>query len=129
MPQFQPNTHTCDDGSDLTVDDKCDGAGACIGINKCLGVTCPVAHPDKCEGEYTCNHANGQCDVVHLSQGTACNDGDDDTQNDICTSADGKFTCKGEDLCLNHQCQPLSVCYDVECDKMTGQCLQTQKDA
>merc|ERR1719156_448074 len=77
MPQFQPSTHRCDDGSDLTVEDKCDGAGQCIGINKCLLVSCQVADPNKCEGEYVCNHLNGECEVMHLEDGTDCNDGDD----------------------------------------------------
>merc|ERR1719386_347708 len=106
MAQFQPSGHTCDDGSDITVEDKCDGAGGCAGENKCLLVSCKVADPNKCEGEYTCNHLNGECGVVHLEDGSDCNDGDDETQNDVCTSG----TCAGVNLCANHQCQPLNQC-------------------
>lgn len=74
---------TCDDNSDTTKDDVCDGAGECSGT------------PFTCDANTQCTtyQANGEdCDTVHKAEGTVCDDGSSSTKNDLC---DGTGQCIG----------------------------------
>jgi hypothetical protein len=74
----------CDDGSNATYSDSCNGYGTCLGK--------PVA----CASNTACTSyvANGteKCAVIHASSATSCNDGSDATYADSC---DGAGTCSG----------------------------------
>lgn len=119
---FQPSAHACDDGSDLTVDDKCDGAGSCFGTNKCLLLSCPVADASKCEASYQCDHSKGECFLTKAEDGASCDDEDPKTSEDKCQL--GK--CEGVDKCATMTCEPTNQCHTVACE--LGTCIQTKKD-
>jgi hypothetical protein len=72
------NTASCDDGNACTTGDTCH-AGACVGGNP---VTC--AAPDQCHSAGTCNPSTG-CSNPSVANGTACDDGNAQTTNDVCT--------------------------------------------
>ena len=75
----------CDDKDDTTKTDVCDGAGGCAGTP----YTCPEA--TACTTEYTQN--GSECIAVFANNGTGCDDGLDNTKNDVC---DGSGSCAGE---------------------------------
>ncbi len=101
----------CGDGSDTDCDnpDTCDGAGACQVNNETAGVTCRPADGD-CDAEETCDGA-GNCPVDgSVANGTACDDGNVCTIDDVCT--DG--VCAGSlELCGDGSVQ--GACGE-ECD-------------
>jgi hypothetical protein len=92
----------CDDGNACTVEDRCDGAGACVS-----GAAL------ECEGACdtgTCDPSSG---CVRTPAGGACDDGDLCTVGDSCTAAGECLTgsprsCEGE--CLTGECQRLVGC-------------------
>lgn len=107
----------CDDLSDVTVDDVCDGHGVCAGVDKCEGVTCESSEP--CKDAGMCDHASGQCLEVVKQDGAHCDDGDDVTVMDVCVAGE----CKGSKLCENVECEALDDCHEAgECDPQTGDC-------
>lgn len=66
-----------------------------IPIDLCANVGCPNA--TNCKNASTCNAETGLCGpVVNKPNGTACNDGNPCTSNDICT--DGR--CAGSGVCV-----------------------------
>lgn len=74
----KPDRAPCDDGSACTAVDYCEAA-ACIGT---APVTCTAA--DACHVAGTCDPATGVCSNPQKPNGTACNDGDACTMNDVC---------------------------------------------
>ncbi|MFO0755117.1 MAG: LruC domain-containing protein [Byssovorax sp.] len=71
------------DGS-FTVDGTCN---LCVANN----VSCPAA-PDQCHDQGTCAPATGVCSAAPAkANGTACDDGNASTSNDVCTNG----TCAG----------------------------------
>ena len=109
----------CDDGIEATDDDACDGAGACVGIDYCAGVTCPP--PTQCHVEGTCSH--GVCTDVLAPEGTLCDDGLEHTDFDSCSS-DG--VCAGVDLCEGITCPAPTQCH-VEGTCSHGVCTDEYK--
>lgn len=119
---------TCDDGDPGTAPDTCDGAGNCDGLPTCPdGCTNPppchvgpghcVVVPELgeasciyvemfngmgCDDGFECTFSEcvgGSCVTTwYLSEGTACDDGDPNTANDVCDDAgtcEGELTCPG----------------------------------
>lgn len=105
----------CDDGLFCTVDDACDGMGACRGgpANDCgMGA-------GECT-EVTCNESSKDCSATPLPSGTACTD-----PSDLCVIAG---TCNA-----NGECTPTDTkdcffepvpneCYVSQCNPQNGMC-------
>eukprot|EP00045_Choanoeca_perplexa_P018369 m.289284 g.289284 ORF g.289284 m.289284 type:complete len:3539 (+) comp17796_c0_seq1:93-10709(+) len=102
------NTGSCSYGVCVVPDDKC------------LGVTCSA--PSQCQSSNTCDSVSGQCVPAFKSRGTACNDNDVSTTNDVC---DGRGGCQGmTDPCLsvsctNSSCQTTTGCLQGVCQYIT----------
>lgn len=115
----------CDDGTDFTVEDTCDGNGQCVGTDHCSGKVCNGDDLDQCQNCGACNPVNGEFLVVLKQDGTACDDGDDNTMNDVCQNG----TCQGVDLCAHVTCNALDACHEPgTCDFQTGQCDDIRKE-
>jgi hypothetical protein len=92
----------CDDGNACTVEDRCDGAGACVSGSAL-----------ECDGRCdtgTCDPTSG---CVRTPAGGACEDGDQCTVGDSCTAGGVCVTgspraCEAE--CLTGECQPSVGC-------------------
>ncbi len=96
----------CDDGAPDTRDDRCDGAGVCAG-------TAFSCAPGPCE---TASVPDGKgCLVTPASRGTACDDGDPCTSEDMC---DGVSACAGEVVScgIGERCDPVGVCRPTHCN-------------
>ena len=126
---------SCDDGNDCTSSDRCDLAGNCTSVPKPAGVTCNDANscsrwdvcdgeghcggtlyscpePTQCEESVTCDGFGG-CDTIYRSSGSSCDDGRNDTRNDVC---DGHGGCAGTFYtCAPGQCEVTSVPNGVDC--------------
>jgi len=124
---FKAEGEVCDDGSDITTEDKCDGKGNCAGVDKCADVVCSADTMDlnQCQNPGVCDGATGECTKVEKADGASCDDGDDETHNDVCT----KGKCEGVDLCAAVHCTKINDCHDIgTCDKKTGQCSHPRKE-
>ncbi len=79
-----PAATACDDSDPCTVGDSCSATGTCVGgsAKVCKGDACNAA---------ACDSTSGQCKLVPLQSGIACDDGLGCTLNDSC---DGKGICK-----------------------------------
>jgi len=106
----------CNDRSNATHVDRCDGNGTCVGEDLCVtrGVVCPDPMP--CYGRMPC--FNGTCPTPHLLPvGSACNDGVSSTLNDRC---DAVGNCAGIDPCANVSC-PQRPCHGASvCNRSLG---------
>jgi len=122
---FADQGSSCDDGSDFTVDDVCDGNGQCLGTDHCAGKVCSAEGLDQCENAGACNPATGACSVVLKQDGAACDDGDDSTLNDVCQQGQ----CQGVNLCADVLCEALDDCHEPgSCDLHTGRCDDIRKE-
>ena len=92
----KPEGATCDDADPSTSGEVC-VSGQCADL--CADVTCTAL--DQCHSAGTCDPATGLCSDPALPDGSACDDGDAGTSNDVCTSG----TCGGLDLCAGVVCQ------------------------
>lgn len=106
----------CDDGDDETLGDKCQLDGTCVGVNPCDTMSCEPqsqCHTRACWG------GNCQSSVLKAN-GTACDDQDDDTEDDMC-NAEGE--CRGIAYCKDVICAPPTSCQEpVQCSR--GVCPQ-----
>ena len=82
-----PLSTSCEADGDLCTIDHCDGAGACVNLDK---VTCPG--PGICEDSNTCNPLTGSCEIDYSDNGTVCNNG---------VFCDGGEACNGAGSCIN----------------------------
>ena len=94
----------CSDGNSLTFDDKCLD-GACVGKDRCDGVSCGLV--DQCHGEGTCDSRTGQCNYPRKDQGTTCNDGE---------------VMSADDQCVAGVCVGIVTCGTVRCPLPSGPC-------
>ncbi|MGB0592500.1 MAG: SUMF1/EgtB/PvdO family nonheme iron enzyme, partial [Myxococcota bacterium] len=91
----------CDDSDLTTLDDVCDGLGACQG-------TPYVCAPSQCEA--TATHNGTGCDVSYKESGEGCDDLDLSTVDDAC---DGSGGCAGiPTVCGDDLTEGLEVCDD-----------------
>jgi hypothetical protein len=73
----------CNDGSDCTSNDACDGAGKCLGVS----YSCPK--PADCQDTVSCD-GKGGCAATHKPANTPCLDDGQAATLDVC---DGKGAC------------------------------------
>ncbi len=112
------NGTPCDDLDPNTTGDTCK-AGACAGVDHCVGVVC-TAH-DQCHMVGVCtDHATGVCSNPPAPDGTTCDDGDPATSNDRCMGG----SCGGADHCIGVTCTARDQCHTagVCVDHSTGEC-------
>lgn len=97
--------NVCDDGDLCTLDDRCI-SGVCVGtVNDCEdGNICTQG---------VCDPATGKCNQTLLT--TECDDGDNCTENDVCSGGG----CNGTDKV----CEDDEECTEDSCDPATGDCV------
>ena len=107
------NGTTCDDGDAATSGDACTN-GVCSGTP----ITCSAL--DQCHNAGTADHSTGMCSNPAKTDGAACNDGNQATDNDVCTSG----TCSGTPIV----CPPLDQCHTAgTLNASTGMCSNPAK--
>ena len=75
-------------------------AGACVAG---APVVCPT--PDQCHTQGVCNPSTGVCSNPAKTNGTACDDGNASTCNDVCTNGTcGGSACLIGDICTDNGC-------------------------
>jgi len=102
----RPSTATCNDQSLTTRDDKCDGAGACVGTP----YTCT---PTECQITSIPNGTD--CTVTLVPGGDPCDDGDLCTGNERC---DNQGVCAGGTAvtcAAGELCAPATGCASTHC--------------
>lgn len=119
---------SCDDLEPKTTTDVCDGTGVCKGTNLCLDNTgspkkClpPAGAVGQCFAPGTCDYQTGTCSQPKKDKGSACDDSDKTTKDDVC---DGNGGCKGTDKCEDPPGTPI-VCADKGFCYQTGTCQPT----
>eukprot|EP00056_Hartaetosiga_gracilis_P000691 m.39745 g.39745 ORF g.39745 m.39745 type:complete len:554 (-) comp10308_c0_seq2:265-1926(-) len=97
--------------------------------------TLTLYSPDKCDSVYCgdatqctlapqCNSADGQCLDPVPTPNVVCDDGDDTTTNETCST---QGVCVGSQKCSVTVCLPLSTCHVAGvCVNTTGECTQSQ---
>ncbi len=95
LPSHLPAGEPCDDGSDSTAQDQCDGEGLCAGAE----IECP--EPTMCTPQQLKDGTG--CVPQFADSGVSCDDGDVTTKED---------TCNGAGSCLGtvYSCPSGSVC-------------------
>eukprot|EP01065_Artemidia_motanka_P052031 TRINITY_DN929_c3_g1_i2.p1 TRINITY_DN929_c3_g1~~TRINITY_DN929_c3_g1_i2.p1 ORF type:complete len:2620 (+),score=805.34 TRINITY_DN929_c3_g1_i2:73-7932(+) len=118
-----PNGTACDDGDNVTQHDACRD-GACRGVLLCAAVNCSSAERS-CMTAPTCSPLTGRCLTEPLPEGTACDDGNPNTTNDVCSGG----SCSGIDPCAGVVCSPRGRECDATpfCDRSVGRCVQPFK--
>lgn len=112
---FADEGKSCDDSSPLTADDKCDGAGACFGLDLCQDVSCAAEHD--CQELGQCDPGTGQCRTILKPDGAVC--GVESGIKKSCAAG----ACQEVDLCLGVVCPHGDQCnHASECDSSDGQC-------
>ncbi len=113
---LKANGSSCTDGDACTTGETCT-AGTCGAPTST--VTCTAS--DQCHTAGTCNPATGVCSNPLSPVGTACEDGNLCTVNDVCVL--GTCTTGGPKVCV-----ALSQCHDAgTCDLGTGLCSNPTK--
>ena len=102
------NGMPCNDGNACTLTDTCQN-GTCTGGSS---VTCPL--PDQCHMAGTCDPGTGVCSNPAKPNGTPCDDGNPNTQNDQCSGG----MCAGV-----LSCDDGNVCNGIEIPDGHGGCL------
>ncbi|MEK6798945.1 MAG: PxKF domain-containing protein [Planctomycetota bacterium] len=89
------------------------------GVDLCAGYVCSAI--DDCHDAGICDPTTGNCVRAPLPDGTACNDFNAATDNDVCTSG----LCAGVyNLCYNVGCPPYDDCHGAgTCDPATSGCV------
>ena len=95
VTEYAPVDTDCDDGSDETNQDHCDGAGGCVGAP----YDCP--EPSECTPSYTKDGSG--CLANHADSGAPWDDGNTETNSDQCN---GAGVCSG----TNYQCPAPTIC-------------------
>jgi MYXO-CTERM domain-containing protein len=70
---------SCDDANPCTTNDACSGY-------HCTGTAVSCSAPDQCHVSGTCLAATGKCSYGNKADGNSCDDGDANTNNDVCKS-------------------------------------------
>ncbi|MGB0592578.1 MAG: fibrinogen-like YCDxxxxGGGW domain-containing protein [Myxococcota bacterium] len=102
---FSAEGIACDDGELSTKNDFCDGVGTCSG-------TAYTCEPSECQA--TSEPDGVGCVVQNKVTGFVCDDGDPETQGDVC---DGLGACQGEPYtCEPEVCQASATPNGTDCD-------------
>jgi hypothetical protein len=106
---------TCDDGNPCTNGDQCNAGGQCQGgANTCQCQTDADCGPSGASCTVNkCDQAAGKCQQVQKPQGTACDDGNACTFNDVCQGgacAGGSVNCADNNPCTDDSCDAKSGC-------------------
>lgn len=106
VPTYRAAGYVCNDNVACTYNDRCDGAGTCVGTT----ISCAS---DQCNTR-ACN-GTSTCAVTPKANGTTCSDGNACTQGDTCQAG----TCVGgaQVQCSAGQCQNPGTC-----NPASGQC-------
>jgi cysteine-rich repeat protein len=107
-----PNTAACEDGKSCTVGDVCAGGTCVSGAVK----ACDDQNP--CTTD-SCSAVTGDC--VHAPNSAPCDDGDDCTLADLCSTG----ACVGGAL---KGCDDGDPCTADSCDALTGLCTATETE-
>jgi len=121
----------CDDGLECTLETTCQADGLCAGA---AGSVCDAQLTDPQCQSVTCDEAAGCGVVQNVREGFACDDGNEQTYNDVCqgeTCVGAACECAGESACCdgcNVIAEDGAACDDgtAETDRDTcqqGQCV------
>ena len=116
------NDESCDDGDACTLTDVCH-LGECQGKDPN-----PCTPTEECREPDTCNPETGECSFTVSPNGTACDDGDPQTLNDVCINGECLAvgcTCSEVNDCCNG-CVPradFTACDDGDACTATDVCL------
>jgi hypothetical protein len=112
-----PDNTPCDDGLYCTEGDICK-AGTCSG-----GPRDCQATSDPCQLALGCSESLDQCQYQTAPSGTACDDGNYCTINDICSSGG---SCYGQ----QRDCSAVAdTCNNASCNESTDQCVKVPKSS
>jgi len=119
----------CDDGLSCTTGTTCQPDGQCAGS---MGSPCDAALGDpQCQAA-SCDETLGCAAVQNVREGFACDDGDEQTQDDICRDGacvGAACACAGEDACCDG-CNIIAdngaACDDGDGDTDRSTCQQGQ---
>lgn len=116
---FQSAGTSCDDGDACTLNDECDGGGACD-----PGTPKDVDDGNPCTAD-ACDPATGAVTHTAVTDGTSCDDGD--FCNGVSTCQSGTCTAGTPVSCTN----PPSSCYESTgtCNPANGLCSYTPRSA
>jgi hypothetical protein len=116
---FAQNGSSCNDGNACTQFDECE-SGKCEGSNP---VVCAAL--DQCH-EAGCDPATGTCVNPAKANGTLCIDGNNCTQNDVCTGGTCSGTSPADQACDTGQ---LGICAagTNQCQNEGIVCVQNQQ--
>ncbi len=107
---------SCDDGSQGTKNDQCDGSGGCKGST----IVCPK--PGSCVASYTPNGKD--CTPKYTLTGGICDDGKTNTKNDQCNGVGGcqgtLYSCSQPPKCVQNYVQNGVGCVPKYTPKGTG---------
>ncbi|NOK18538.1 kelch repeat-containing protein [Corallococcus carmarthensis] len=107
---------SCDDGDACTLGETCNGSGGCAGTP----VSCTTP-PGQCyQAAGTCS--GGTCSYALKAAGTACDDGNAGTVNDVCS---GAGSCAGVVACTT----PPDACHGSPGTYSNGTCTYPLKAA
>ena len=108
--QYEPNLATCSTG---TCNGQCNGGGTCVTAAFCCLTNAHCEDGNACTTDVC---ANEVCQNNPAPSGTPCDDGIEETTNDVC-SADS--VCAGENLCASG-CGLHGICFQSVCQCQFG---------
>lgn len=117
---MKPRNSACSDDGNACTTDLCNGnSSACQHAAGNAGAVCRAA-AGVCDVQEVCTGTSTSCPANgNKPDGSACDDQNPDTGNDVCTGG----TCQGTDLCGNATCAiPFNFCYETYCDPADGVC-------
>ncbi len=110
LPTPSPAGDACG-GAVCQTAGTCDGAGTCQGA---APVDCSNLDTECTFGQ--CNATTGACEAVNVTNGTACDDGDACTNNDVCgggVCGGSAVACDDGNPCTVESCDPVLGCVSV----------------
>ncbi len=82
---YKSSGSSCSDANANTSPDACNASGVCAStLNLCVGVPCAAL--DQCHNAGTCAPSTALCSNPNKADGTACDDANGVTSNDVCVN-------------------------------------------
>ncbi|HEY5838462.1 MAG TPA: right-handed parallel beta-helix repeat-containing protein [Pyrinomonadaceae bacterium] len=133
--QFQDKCNgsgTCVDQGFWQEDERCNDGNACTRTDECSSGVCRGSNPvictalDQCHEVGACDPANGTCANPAKANGSLCVDGNNCTQNDVCTGGSCAGTSAADQACDTGQ---LGICAagSNQCQNEGIVCVQNQQ--